>query len=458
MKKNTVTILLLSLFTLLSTVYGQEPGPEIPAAALEVAEPVAMTDANGFKKFTPSETAFILICAALVFLMQAGFCLLEMGFSRAKNAINIVMKNVCDMSAGVIGFFFVGFGLMFGWSQGGMIALGNFGFASDFAPDSSIWVFFIFQALFAATTVTISSGAMAERTYFPGYLLYAVFACTFIYPFFGHWIWGGSANDFGFGGGEGWLAAEGFRDFAGSTAVHAVGGAFALAGIMVIGPRKGRFLEDGSERIFPGHNLPLGALGMFLLFFGWFGFNCGSHLKTDGLIGYIATTTVIAGCAGTVSSMIFHWIFRGWADPESAINGALGGLVALTACCNVVAPWAAFVIGTIAGIIVVFGGKILLVFKLDDAVGAIPVHLFCGIFGTLSVSLFHKDTPFENFGIQATGAFLVPIAAFAVSWVLFQIIDKTVSLRASDDAQDQGLDFAEHSATAYPDFASNDDA
>jgi len=406
----------------------------------------------------PHNVVFLVVAAALVFLMQAGFCLLEMGFSRSKNAINIVMKNVSDMSVGIIGFFFVGFSLLFGWSQGGVVGLGNFAFDASISENSSVWLFFLFQSMFAAATVTISSGAMAERTYFPGYLVYAAIACAIIYPFFGHWAWGGFAKNYGFGGGDGWLAAKGFSDFAGSTAVHAVGGAFALAGIITIGPRKGRFLEDGSERIFAGHNIPLGALGMFLLFFGWFGFNCGSQLKADPIVGLIAVNTLLAGGAGLISGMIFHWIFRGWADPESAINGALGGLVAITACCNVVAPWAAVVIGLIAGLIIVFGGSILLKFKLDDAVGAIPVHLFCGFFGTLCVSMFNRAAPFQNFSIQLLGAIVIPVGAFTVSWIVFQIIDKTIGLRATDEAQDQGLDFSEHSATAYPDFVSNDES
>ena len=250
----------------------------------------------------------------------------------------------------------------------------------------------------------------------------------------------------------------GFLDFAGSTAVHAVGGAFALAGIMVIGPRKGRFLEDGSERIFAGHNIPLGALGMFLLFFGWFGFNCGSNLGAGDSVGFITVNTDIAGCAGVISGMLFHWLIKGWADPESAINGALGGLVAITACCDCVAPWAAVIIGAIAGLIVIVGSNLLLKLRLDDAVGAVPVHLFCGIFGTLCVSIFNVDGAFKGIGVQAIGAFLVPTAAFAVSWVVFQIINATIGLRATDEAQDQGLDFSEHSATAYPDFATNDES
>ncbi len=404
-----------------------------------------------------ADNSFLLICAALVFLMQAGFCLIEMGFSRAKNSINIIMKNMCDVAVGSLGFFLVGFSLMFGWSQGGVVGLGNFGFDSNFDSSHPIWIFFLFQLMFAAATATISSGAMAERTYFPGYLIYAAVGCALVYPFLGHWAWGGGGESFGFGGGQGWLAALNFSDFAGGSVVHSVGGAFALAGIVVIGPRKGRFLEDGSARLFPGHNVPLAALGMFLLYFGWFGFNCGSQLMAGAEIGRIGVNTMLASAGGIVSVLLYHWITKGWAEPGSAINGALGGLVAITPCCNCVAPWASIIIGISAGILVVFGESLLLKLKLDDAVGAVPVHLFCGIWGTLCVSIFNEDAPLANIGVQALGAIAYPLAAFCIIWVVFTIIDKTVGLRATDDAQDQGLDFSEHSSTAYPDFMVNEE-
>ena len=434
MKKKHIILSILSLFLVTGTASAQD-GSVVDKA----------------------DISFLLIYSALVFLMQAGFCLVEIGFSRAKNSINIIMKNMCDMAAGSILYFLVGFALMFGWSNAGIVGLGNFGFSSEYDFSHPIWIFFLFQMMFAAAAATISSGAMAERTYFPGYLVYAMLGCGLVYPFLGHWVWGGAAVDFGFGGGQGWLAALGFSDFAGSTVVHSVGGAFALAGIIVIGPRKGRFLEDGSTRIFPGHNVPLASLGMFLLFFGWFGFNCGSQLAADFEIGRIAVNTVLAASGGIVSALIYHWVVKGWAEPGSAINGALGGLVAITACAHCVAPWAAIVIGLIAGIIVIVGEDLLLKMKLDDAVGAVPVHLFCGIWGALCVSLFNESAPFANLPIQALGAFVVPASAFAIIWVVFTIIDKTIGLRASDDAQDAGLDFAEHSSTAYPDFAINDE-
>ena len=440
MNSKIFTLLGSSFLLLMGTTSAQETG------AQEAASSISHLD-----------TAFLLICAALVFIMQAGFCLVEMGFSRAKNSINIIMKNMCDMGAGSIMFFLVGFGLMYGWSRGGYFATGNLPFDSSFGAEHPVWIFFLFQVMFAAATATISSGAMAERTYFPGYLIYAVLGCGVIYPFLGHWAWGGFGADFGFGGGNGWLADLGFKDFAGGTVVHGVGGAFALAGIMVIGPRKGRFSEDGSAKIFPGHNVPLASLGMFLLFFGWFGFNCGSVLAADGTIGRIAVNTMLGSCGGITAALIFHWVTKGWADPGSAINGALGGLVAVTACSNVIAPWAAVVIGLVAGVLVIVAEGLLLKMKLDDAVGAVPVHLVCGIWGTLCVSIFNENGFFLNFGAQVLGAFLIPTVAFAIIWVVFILIDKTVGLRATDEAQDAGLDFAEHSSTAYPDFAINEE-
>ena len=271
----------------------------IPLAFLLSMGTASAQDGSVLEK---ADYSFLLICSALVFLMQAGFCLVEIGFSRAKNSINIIMKNMCDMAFGAMGFFFVGFSLMFGWSQGGIVGLGNFGFNSAYAGGAEpVWIFFLFQVMFAAAAVTISSGAMAERTSFLGYIIYAAIACTVIYPLLGHWVWGSFAGDFGFGGsGEGWLEQMDFLDFAGSSVVHSTGGAFALAGIMVIGPRKGRFLEDGSARIFPGHNVPMAALGMFLLFFGWFGFNCGSSLMAGAEIGRIAVNTLMASALSLI--------------------------------------------------------------------------------------------------------------------------------------------------------------
>ena len=401
----------------------------------------------------PISHGFIAICCALVFIMQAGFCLLEVGFSRSKNSINIVMKNVLDFAVGTVGFCCVGFGLLFGASYFGLIGLDFTLLTNSQGADAPVWMFMLFQVMFATAAVTISSGAMAERTFFPGYLTYAFIACLVLYPVLGHWVWGGAGAAFGLGSDPGWLAAMGFRDFAGSTVVHSVGGAFALAGIIVVGPRLGRFFEDGSARLFPGHNAPLSALGMFLLIFGWFGFNMGSNLVADGNLGRIGICTVLAAATGLIGSFVTHWIKEGWADMEMSLNGALGGLVSITAACAYVSPWAALPIGLVGGILVALGGSLLLKLQLDDAVGAVPVHLFCGIWGTLAVSLFDSSEPFAGIGVQTLGAFVVPAAAFLLSYLLFIVVEKTIGLRASDEAQSQGLDFTEHSATAYPDFA-----
>jgi len=354
------------------------------------------------------------------------------------------------------GFLLICSALVFIMPQGGIIGWDHFGFSTDYSGSHPIWIFWLFQVMFATAAVTISSGAMAERTFFPGYLVYAFFATCVIYPVLGHWVWGGGAEEFGFGGGEGWLAKMGFQDFAGSTVVHSVGGAFALAGILVVGPRVGRFTENGEARVFPGHNAPLSALGVFLLVFGWFGFNMGSNIVPNEAIGRQAAVTILAAASGLLGSLLTHWLKKGWADMEMSLNGLLGGLVASTASCAFVAPWAGIIIGFVAGILVATGGELLLKLQKDDAVGAVPVHLFCGIWGTLCVSIFNEKSPFAHFGAQALGAIVVPVAAFTGAFILFKIVGAVVGLRATDDAQEMGLDFAEHSATAYPDFATTE--
>jgi len=401
----------------------------------------------------PHDYVFILICAALVFLMQAGFSLVETGFSRSKNAINVAMKNFIDFGMSTIAFLLLGFGFMFGPA----LVEGAIGWDSILAhpSDSPVWIFFLFQAMFAGTAVTIASGAMAERTFFLSYVLYAFFAVTIIYPIIGHWAWGSAAGDYGFGGSKGWLETLGFKDFAGSSVVHSLGGACALAGIMVVGPRVGRFAKDGTARIMAGHNIPFATLGVFILWFGWFGFNCGSLLEAGASIGRIGVNTMIAGATGLATALIFFWLKNGWADIGESLNGALIGLVSITACCNAVSPLSAMAIGSIAGVLGILASQALLKLRLDDAVGAVPVHLVGGIWGTLCVSLFNEQKAFGNIGIQALGAFVIPITAFVLAFLIFKIIDKTLGLRASEDDQIAGLDFAEHSASAYPDFVVN---
>ncbi|MBK1790505.1 ammonium transporter [Persicirhabdus sediminis] len=401
-------------------------------------------------------TTFVLISAALVFFMQAGFCLLELGCVRAKNCLNVVMKNAVDFCIAMICFLFVGFGLMFGATAMGLLGT-EITWLSTFNGDSQLWVFWIFQAVFVATAATITSGAMAERTTFIGYCAYTVLISGIIYPILGHWSWGSFAGDYapGFGGTSGWLESLGFSDFAGSTVVHSIGGACALAGVLVIGPRKGRFAKNGDPLLISGHNIPLVALGTFILCFGWFGFNCGSNLAAGNEIGRIAVNTMVAAASGGLLGLAAFWIRDGRPEPLSTMNGILGGLVAITACCNVVTPASAVIIGAIAGVVSTLGSELLLKFKIDDVVGAIPVHLFNGIWGTLSVALFNEaGFAGKQLGVQALGAFSTSIAAFVAAFIGFKIIHATIGLRASEEEEEDGLDFSEHASNAYPDFRS----
>jgi Amt family ammonium transporter len=421
-----------------------------PAEASTAAEPVAHDAQPNLN------TVWIVITAALVFFMQAGFCLLELGLTRSKNAINICMKNFLDFCVGTICFLMVGFALMFGTSLYGLVGTGPF-WISDFPADSTVWSFWFFQLVFCATSATIISGAMAERTKFVGYLCYTVAMTALIYPIIGHWSWGSLGEAFGFGGGKGWLEAMGYIDFAGSSVVHGVGGAAALAGIIMIGPRIGRFRPDGGANLLSGHNLPLATLGTFILWFGWYGFNAGSTLTGDHNIGRIAVNTTLAPAAGAIMGMLAMWLHQGRPDLTMTLNGALGGLVGITANCHMVSPFSAVIIGLVAGIIATFGCIFLERLQLDDAVGAVPVHLFCGIWGVLAVALFAEDgfSP-RQLGIQALGVFSITGAAFLAAFVVFFLINRFGRLRASQDEQDFGLDFTEHSGAAYPEFSTGE--
>lgn len=391
----------------------------------------------------------------LVMLMQLGFCMLEIGLSRSRNAINVAMKNVLDFSAASLSFLFFGFTFMFGTSEAGWIGAQDFAIW-NFDGDSPIWTFFFFQVVFAATACTIASGAMAERTKFIGYMTYAVILSGLIYPIFGHWAWGSFGGGFeaGFGGSPGWLEDQfGFHDFAGSSVVHGIGGASALAGIMIVGARVGKFDKDGNPRYLPGHNLPLVAFGTIILWVGWFGFNAGSLVEGSAGIGRICVNTAVAGAAGCVVSMCFFWLIRGVPNILVTLNGVLGGLVGITACADVVTPISAVMIGAVAGIIATAGAFLLDKMKLDDVVGAVPVHLFCGIWGTVAVGIFHEDGfKLERVGVQLFGSLAICVGAFAVALVLFKVIDVFIGLRVTDEEQEDGLDFTEHSVNSYPDF------
>lgn len=414
------------------------------------------------------DTIWLFIGAFLVFWMQAGFAMVESGFSRSKNAANLLMKNLLDFSAGALVFFAVGFGLMYGESAGGFIGTSNF-FLSEVAisTDNAYgWVDFLFQLMFAAAAATIVSGAVAERLKFKAYLVYSVVITAFIYPISGHWMWGG-----------GWLSELGFIDFAGSTVVHAVGGFAALAAAWVLGPRIGKFNKDGSSNAIPGHSLTLAALGVFILWMGWFGFNSGSTLSgMNPGIAYIAVTTTLSAAAGVVSSLLVYWVKSGHPSTEMALNGALAGLVAITAGTASVTPVGAIIIGLIAGPVLVFGVDLVeRVFKVDDPVGAVAVHGLNGMWGTIAVGLFASASAgtmtdmgavnglFYGGGIaqlipQLVGTVAISAWAFVTMGVLFFILKRTMGIRVSPKEELEGLDISEHFTTSYPEFgpAAND--
>jgi len=416
------------------------------------AQDAAPADAAVEQLQTNLNIVWTCIAAFLVFFMQAGFAMVEAGFTRAKNAVNILMKNLMDFSVGSIAFFLVGFGLMFGVSNG-FCGTTLFAMAGVEPGADWNWTFLIFQTVFAATAATIVSGAMAERTKFAGYLAYSVVITLFIYPIFGSWAWGGLLD------GGGWLEKLGFLDFAGSTVVHSVGGWLALAGAITLGPRVGKYGPDSKPKAILGHNIPLAALGVFILWFGWFGFNPGSTTTGDGSIGYIAVTTNLAAAAGAAIALVVSWIIMKKPDASMALNGALAGLVSITAPCDAVSPVAAIVIGSVGGALVVL--SVLFIdrtLKIDDPVGAVSVHGVCGLWGTLSCGLFNLESGLfygggvKQLGVQALGAGAAFAWAFGLGLLLFFIISKTVGLRVTAEEELKGLDIGEHGMEAYSGF------
>lgn len=403
---------------------------------------------------TNLNTVWTCVAAFLVFFMQAGFAMVESGFTRAKNAVNILMKNLMDFSVGTLAFFLVGFGLMFGVSNG-FCGTTLFGMRGVEPGGGWNWTFLIFQTVFAATAATIVSGAMAERTKFISYLIYSFVISLVIYPIFGSWAWGTlllTDNNC-------WLAKLGFLDFAGSTVVHSVGGWLALAGAFVLGPRLGKYGMDGKPKAILGHNLPIAALGVFILWFGWFGFNPGSTTVGDGSIGYIAVTTNLSAAAAAVMAMIVSWLVLGKPDASMTLNGALAGLVAITAPCNIVSPVAAILIGLVAGALVVFSVLFIdRVLKIDDPVGAVSVHGVCGAWGTLACGLFAMENGLfygggpKQLGVQALGVATAFVWAFGLGLILFWLLSKTVGLRVSVEEEMKGLDIGEHGMEAYAGF------
>ncbi|MBN1910704.1 MAG: ammonium transporter [Pirellulales bacterium] len=417
---------------------GQAFGQETPATPMATSTLAVDVD-----------TLWTCIAAFLVFFMQAGFAMVETGFTRAKNACNIIMKNLMDFALGSLVFWLIGFGLMFGITYHGFVGTSNFLY--DAGDNGFHWAFLLFQTVFCATAATIVSGAMAERTKFSSYLIYTVAITAIVYPIFGGWAWNSL-----FSGGGGWLEGLGFHDFAGSTVVHSVGGWAALAGAIVLGPRLGKYKGKRSNAI-PGHNIPLAALGVFILWLGWFGFNPGSTTAVGGgSFAFIAVTTNISAAAGAVGAMACSWIFFKKPDTSFTLNGALAGLVAITAGCDCIpVPYAALT-GLLAGMFVVGACVLIDKVRVDDPVGAISVHGVCGAWGTLAVGLFAKETGLlagggaSLLGIQAIGVAAAFLWAFPASFGIFYLIKSTVGLRVSEREEIEGLDLTEHGIYAYP--------
>jgi Amt family ammonium transporter len=418
---------------------------------------------NGYAQESTQETLelfsaafdmiWLVLAAALVFFMQAGFAMVETGLTRAKNAGNILMKNLMDFSVGAVAFWAIGWALMYGATAAGLIGTNQFFLGG---ADSAVFRDWMFQVVFAATAATIVSGAMAERTKFTAYLVYSVFISGLIYPISGHWIWSSG----------GWLGSMGFHDFAGSTVVHSVGGWAALAGAVVLGPRRGKYVRVNGQvtvKAIPGHSLPLAALGVFILWFGWYGFNAGSTLSgTDLDIAKVAVTTTLAASMGAVGAMVSSWAWFGKPDPSVSLNGALAGLVGITAGCWVSTPFGSVIIGLLAGVLVVASVEFIdKVLHIDDPVGAVSVHGVCGVWGTLAVGLFANTEDirglfygggFAQLGVQALGILAVFAWVMATSFLLFLAVRGAMGLRVSEKEEMEGLDIGEHGIESYSGF------
>lgn len=389
---------------------------------------------------------WVLICAFLVAIMQAGFTCLESGYVRAKNSIHVAIKNLVDFCISCFLFTIIGYGIMFGDSFGGLFGLPSLTLFESLSPEEIS--FFLFQIMFCGTAATIISGAVSERMRFSGYIIVTVVIAGVFYPVVGHWVWNG-AN---IGEANGWLGQMGFVDFAGSTVVHSVGGWIALSAILVIGPRIGRFGKDGHP--IQGHNLPMAVLGAFLLFFGFFGFNGGSTLALSSDVPLIVANTTLAGAMGGLSGMILSWLMTRHPTLDGVVNGTIAGLVASCANAHLVGALDSIIIGIVAGVICQLGMTLLAKFEIDDVIGAVPSHLFAGIWGTLSVAFFAdaQDLPAGNnldqLGIQAIGIIAVGLFSMPLSYILFRVIDRFVAFRVTPEQERLGLNIAEHAASS----------
>jgi Amt family ammonium transporter len=394
-------------------------------------------------------TVWVLIASILVFFMQAGFALVESGFTRAKNTANIIMKNFLDFCIGSLLFWIVGYSIMF---NEGNLFMGAITLFSNFSIDLPVTqaAFLFFQTVFAGTAVTIISGAVAERMKFGSYIIVSIVITAIVYPISGHWVWGG-----------GFLSQIGFLDFAGSSVVHGLGGFAALAGAMVLGPRIGKFNADGTSNDIAGHSLTLGALGVFILWFGWFGFNPGSTLGVDDieLVSHIFMTTNISAAAGALTALTYSWILTKHANVGATLNGALAGLVGITAGTDVISVPGALMVGIISGIVVVVGMKFIEeTLKVDDPVGAVAVHGICGFLGTVLVGVFAQEVGLIYSGsisqllVQILGASVIGLWGFGTSFAIFSTIKAIIGVRASEEEETLGLDLSEHQVSSYPNF------
>jgi Amt family ammonium transporter len=377
-------------------------------------------------------------------MMQPGFALLESGFCRAKNAVNVIMKNFTDCAIASLAYWAIGFGLMFGTSFGGFIG------TTDFFPsgEGASLVNVLYQTFFAATAATIISGAVAERIRFIPYLVGSAIVVCLIYPLYGAWVWGGTAEN------PGWLRGLGFLDTAGGAAVHIIGGFTALGALVVLGPRFGRFSRTGEVREIPGHNLPLAALGAFLLWVGWIGFNGGATDPDFKDLGKIILNTHLGAASGVLGAMLALGINRRPLLMSAVINGALGGLVSITAGAKYIDPAFAVAIGLVGGMICVVGPAVLQRMKIDDVVDAVSVHGFCGLWGTIATGLFHSERLFDpgQIMVQALGAAVAAVWAFSMGWAVYKVLDLVMGLRASTEHEQRGLDYTEHYEIGYGEF------
>ncbi|MGA1204237.1 MAG: ammonium transporter [Opitutales bacterium] len=454
-KRWALPLAALLLIAALTPAFGQEAGEVVEAAAEAVtaAAPdedfIALSTKYGetFDFFTVSNL-WTLIAAALVFIMHLGFATLESGLTQSKNTVNILFKNVFVICMGLLTYAAYGFNAMYPGEFNGIFALGSpitsaaYG-NTDFSYGGTGlcmtgWTDFIFQAMFAATAATIVSGAVAERIKLPSFMLIGTIVVAIMYPISGSWKWGG-----------GWLDNLGFYDFAGSTLVHAFGGFAALAAVLVLGPRSGKYLPGGKIRPILGHSMPLATIGVFLLFLGWFGFNGGSVLSAaPEAVSLVFVTTALAAAAGGLASILTSYIILKKPDLSMALNGLLAGLVGITAGADSMGPWAAVLVGAIAGVLVVFAILFFDKIKVDDPVGAVSVHGVCGIWGTIAVGIFGG----ASFGVQLLGSLSVAAFAFVLTYVLCLIVKATIGIRVSAEEEFEGLDIGEHGQEAYPDF------